>query len=272
MISGSGHFNITTKKQFISTVNKHKLVLVGYSSPQCHKCIIVENEYSKISDHLHELQVPFARADIDKFKSTAESDSIGEIPALVVYEKGKPLPYRGVHSFESVVAYIQKLKAPVAKKLNSVDEVTAFMKSRNQPQYSISTVMIVGFFAHPNDIEEDDYNEWTEVAKELKHNENIYFGVVTNTEVINWFKSNRTIDRSPSMLMTGEGDITKALNLDDFIGEGESVSKWITEHAVPLVGKLDYHNFKLYEKTNKPMLILFLDLTREHQSDDNGGV
>ena len=60
----------------------------------------------------------------------------------------------------------------------------------------------------------------------------------------------------------------KTINLDELFGSGEGISEFITNNAVPLVGKLTHTNFQMYEKMNKPMLMLFLDLTNEDNTDD----
>ena len=44
-ILSAGHFNVT-KKTFKSHLMKNKILIVGFSSPNCHKCIIAENDYS----------------------------------------------------------------------------------------------------------------------------------------------------------------------------------------------------------------------------------
>ena len=49
-----------------------------------------------------------------------------------------------------------------------------------------------------------------------------------------------------------------------------SLDQWIIENSIPLVGKLTSKNFALYDKTGKPMIMLFLDLEREHYVSSPG--
>ena len=63
---------------------------------------------------------------------------------------------------------------------------------------------MVGFFSDYEGIEEDEYNDYIEVAKDLQHRENIQFAVVTKPNTVEWFKKNKTIDRSPSLMMLGD--------------------------------------------------------------------
>ena len=120
------------------------------------------------------------------------------------------------------------------------------------------------------DVEEDDYLEYLETAKDLQQNEDIYLGVVTSPSTSKWFKTNKTIDRTPSVLIAGEDNSRKTINLDELYGERSSLKEWILKSAVPLVGKLTGQNFGLYEKLQIPMLLLFLDLTDEMNTDQPG--
>ena len=119
------------------------------------------------------------------------------------------------------------------------------------------TIFVERLLEH-EDIEEDDYQEYLDTAKELQQNEDIYLGVVTNPKTSKWFKSNKTIDRTPAILIAGEDDSRKTINLDELYGERSSTKEWILKSAVPLVGKLTGQNFGLYEKLQIPMLMMFL--------------
>lgn len=259
----AGHFNLT-RKNFTQAIIKNKLILVGFSSLTCHKCIRAEPAYRNISQVLKdELQIPFARADAVKLKSIAAEVGAVELPALVLFQKQRPLVYRGAHTAESVLAYLRKVKGKPALPLKSVEDVQKFLSSRDDSRYGLSTVMTVGFFSEHEDIEEDEYEDFMEVAKELQVNEDIYFGVVTKPATANWFKKNKTIDRTPSLVMRAEGGEQHAVNLDELFGDMGGIKEWVAKHAIPLVGKMTPQNFQLYEKQGLPILMMFLDLTDE---------
>lgn len=268
----AGHFNIT-RKNFTQVVSKHKLILVGFSSYNCHKCITIEPSYRNISEKMRELSLSFARADADKMKSIAAEVGATELPALVLFHKLRPILYKGVHSTEAVMTFIQKQLDPPAKKLKTVADVTTFLAARGSVSYGLSTTFTVGFFSEHEDVEEDDYAEFMEVAKELQLNEDTYFGVVTSPATASWFKENRTIDRTPSLLMVGEGDARHSINLDELYGDNAGIQAWILKNAIPLVGKMTPLNFLMYEKQGLPILMMFLDLTdeRTHQAGVVGG-
>lgn len=265
-----GDYNVT-KKNFTTTLTKNKMVLVGFSSYNCHRCIQAEYEYLNISIALKTMKIPFVRADTDKLKSYAIEYGVSELPSLVLFSKLRPLPYRGVHTTESVLTFIQKqIDKPVIT-LKSVTDVESFINSRDSSKYSLSTVLVVGFFSEHEDIEEDDYEEFVEVAKDLQPNEDIFMAVVTNPKTSEWFKKNKTIDRTPSMLMIGEGE-KHTINIDELFGDGDGIKQWIIKNSIPLVGKMTPQNFPLYEKLGIPMLLLFIDLTDELLTSEPGKI
>lgn len=266
----AGHFNIT-RKNFTQVVSHHKLMLVGFSSYNCHKCIQLEPSYRNISEQLRELSIPFGRADVDKMKSIAAEVGAIELPALILFQKMRPIVYRGSQDSAAVMTFIRKQLEPPAKVLKTVADVNNFVVSRTNGNHGISTSMAVGFFSEHQDIEEDDYQEYMEVAKELQLNEDIYFGVVTSPATANWFKQNKTIDRTPSLLMVGDGG-QHTINLDELYGDNAGIQSWIVKNSLPLVGKMTGQNFLMYEKQGLPILMMFLDLTDEQANAQPGFV
>ena len=271
-ILGAGHFNLT-RGNFTQTIQKNKVILVGFSSASCHKCIRVENEYDSISESLRLLNIPFARAEASDVKSLAQESFVTELPSLVLYVKNRPHRYKGVHTADAIRTYIHKHIGKPATVLKSEEELSAFIDARyDSSKYSISTVMVVGFFSDHDGVEEDDYDDYMEVAKELQSNEDVYFGVVTNKKLSTVYKRNKSIDRTPSVMLVGADTAAKAINLDELYGESGGLQQWIISNSVPLVGKLTPQTFRLYEKSGKPMLMMFLDLTYEHFTEGEGQI
>jgi thiol-disulfide isomerase/thioredoxin len=261
-ILSAGHFNLT-RKNFTTGIMKNKFILVGFSAHSCHKCIVVEPEYEKVSDILTGMSIPFARVDVDQMKSISLEHEANELPALVLFNKHKSLPYRGSHTSEAIITYVEKQTSKPTIQLNSVEAVESFLTSRGESKYSISTVMVVGFFSEHTDIEEDDYEDFIEIAKDLQSREDVYFGVVLNKKICDFYKNNKTIDRTPSVVLLGEENLIYSINLNELYGTKYGLKEWIDKNAIPLVGKLTNNNFKLYEKIPLPMLMLFLDLSHE---------
>jgi len=97
----------------------------------------------------------------------------------------------------------------------------------------------------------------------------VFVGVVSAEAVVVHFIRRDLIDRSPSVVLRA-GSLSKSLNLDEFYGEGGSLSEWISKEALPLVGRLAPSNFAQYERTGMPMLMLFLDLSESHPPNPHG--
>ena len=269
----AGDFNLT-RKNFTSALNKHKYMLVGFSSPTCHKCIRAEPEYLKIQESLHgmEPKIPFARADTAKMSKLAEDFGVNSVPTLVLFKQRRPIVYNGVHSVEAVKMFVQKQTGKAYLQLNTVESVKKFFDDRNDPKYSLSTVMVVGFFSDHKGIEEDEFEDFVEAAESIQMYADIYIGLVTSKEVCDWYKENKHIDRTPSLFLIDEENSAKSINLDEFYGEKLNIKDWILQSAMPLVGKLTHTNFALYEKRSLPMLMMFLDLEDEHLTSSPGRV
>lgn len=257
-ILNAGHFNLT-KKNFSSTINKNQLILVGFSTVDCHKCINMENEYEKISVKLKDLKIPFARSTPETMQLFTSDYSENDLPSLVLFIKARPLHIRD-QSYEAVIEYISKLKDKPVRSIFSEDVVEAFLNGQLNVVSSLSKIFVVGFFSDPNGIEEDDYDEWFQIARKMQTKENIYFSSVTNKTLISQYKYNKYIDRTPSMIIQSENGLRSVMNLDELYGDGIGIEQYLINAAVPLVGYLTNANFKLYEQLNKPMLMLFLNL------------
>lgn len=258
----AGHYNLT-RKNFTIATNKNSYVLVGFSSYNCHKCISVEQEYAKIAEKLLDLKVPFARADADIFKSVMTENNIPNLPALILYKKSKPVVYHGAHTAGAVVEYIRKQLGKPAYPLTRVKDVSGFIESHKglAEQNGMSAVVVVGFFTEHEDIEEDEYSDFIDVAKTFQAREDVYFGVVTKADTSKWFKQNKTIDRTPACLLVAVDGAKHVVTLNEFYGGAEtSLQQWVSVRSVPAVGLLTTTNFRLYEGIGVPMVLLFLDL------------
>ena len=190
---------------------------------------------------------------------------------LLLILQSRPLPFSGAHTLEAVMTFIEKQMSKSTRTLQSNEEVESFLTSRSSPKYSTSTVLVIGFFADSEGIEEDDYEDFIEVAKDMQAREDVYFAVVTKPKICESYKKNKMIDRTPSVMLLGDNGV-KTINLDEFFGEKFGLKEWIDKNAIPVLGKLTSSNFKLYEKIPNPMLMLFLDLTNEHSSLQPGQV
>lgn len=119
-------------------------------------------------------------------------------------------------------------------------------------------------------MEEEDYEEFVEIARRLQFTPDIYFAVVTKPLVSQRFIATRVIDRTPSLLLSGEG-LQRAINIDELDAD-TGMQRWIETMSIPLVAKMDEQNFLIYERLGLPMLLMFLDLSEEHLTKSPGVV
>ena len=266
-VLGAGHMNLSSTN-FTSVINRNKLALVGFSSRKCHKCIAVEAEYHRISEYLRERKVLFARADADNLKSMSAKFGVSTLPSLVVFVKGRPYPYKGAQTLAAIQAFLEKITSSPFRALDSVEEIDRFIASNRSETMHIRSVNVVAFFRDASSMEEDEFDEFREVAKRLQFTLDIHFAVVTKPSVSRLFIERRVIDRTPSLLLTSEG-ATYTVNFNE-LDIVTGLQHWVETRSIPLVAKLDEQNFLLYERVGLPMLLMFLDLADEQLSNSPG--
>jgi len=195
-ILGAGHFNISSRKKFRTVTRSPRLMLVGFSSQSCHKCIMFERDYMEASEHLRDLSVPFGRSNAAKFPEEVQEAGVTDLPALVFYRKGKaPLLYVGSQDAHSVVSFARKLLMPTVSPLRSVDDAIEFLQHRaghlgsedqgvaavhppvGMPAEEVpwrtlqrpgDSISVLGFFRDPHGIEDEEYMDFIEAVEPLK--------------------------------------------------------------------------------------------------------
>ena len=336
-ILGAGHFNLTSKKALKTMLDGGKgiaAVILGFTSPDCHRCITAEYQYDTFLKDIEKSgggieaisaskgsgkrekttnKVKFGRVDIsasEEMKLLALELGATDIPSLVVFPTVKSASkrekrgvlYQGHQHHIDIRRFVEKLISGPMRPLTTTEEAERFLVLQGDlEEYPSSSERIaldqdrarasavVGFFSSPTSMEEDEYEEYTEVATTLRVRDDLHFGVVKDKQVIAAFKKAKIIDRTPSLVLYTSASAYlesvrqlappssareelvarigyKAINLDELFAEGSNrggVQSWIVENTVPLVGKLTNSNFALYGQINKPMLMLFLDLNRE---------
>ena len=274
-VLAAGHYNLT-RKTAKAHIDKSKVLLVGFSTPACQKCILVEQEYAALTLLLDTLEPPvqFARLDTSLMRSIALEYGANEVPSLVLFQKGRPAMYRGPHTASGVLAFVKKVTGRAITRLDSAEAVRAFTQSDPADQKTMTSrealphMFVVGFFSAHDGMEEDEYDDFVQAAKLLQTKEDVYFGEVVKKPVARLFMQERLIDRTPSVVLfhPSAGLAPKSLNLDDFL-EKVALADWIVLKSTPLVGRLTTHTFPQYDKIGKPMLMLFLDLSEASEAE-----
>ena len=141
-ILGAGDYNLTAKN-FSKAVQRKSHTLVGFSNHHCHKCIMHERVYAATHTKLQALGIPFARANSDLFRTQLQELNIHEMPALVLYKKGRANPYVWTHSTEAISAWVEKQLAPAVTPLASIEDVLTFT-DQQPPESSLNDIAARG--------------------------------------------------------------------------------------------------------------------------------
>ena len=263
VLSG-GHFNVTAKN-LTTVIRKVKYLLVGFSASSCLKCIGVESEYANASDELRRLKVAFARADADVESLRSILTEVGALglPSILVYAQQRLRGvYKGRHSAEALTTYAQKITTPL-QKLQSIDEIKNFLKTTEEKRR-----FILGIFRSEID-ESDEIFDFKEAADHFAFSEDAYFAFVVDPILSRACVATlKLADATPAIVLQKNAEPRRRSVSSYSLGDqSKSLSDWINEVSLPLVGELTTSNFAQYEKLGKPMLLLFLDLPKDKTED-----
>lgn len=81
----------------------------------------------------------------------------------------------------------------------------------------------MGFFSDPEELEEDDWEDFTEAAKTLKATADVYTGAVVDEAVSRHFMREGRIDRTPAFLLLDGGGSEHSINANE-LNDGEAGS------------------------------------------------
>ncbi|CAM9405670.1 unnamed protein product [Hapterophycus canaliculatus] len=114
-------------------------------------------------------------------------------------------------------------------------------------------------------MEEDEIEDFMEVATDLQPRSDVYFGVVDDATICRHFKKLQWIQTASEAVLTRreiKPGLLRApsLTLWALLEDNLSIQDWIFRESLPLVGFLSNSNFAQYERTHLPMLIMFLEL------------
>ena len=271
-----------TSRNFTSFIRKTPLVLVGFSSHACARCITAETEYQTA---LSQLSIPLARIDADRERSIVEDFPQLTLPALYLCGKnlprgGKCIHYDQVHESTSILAFVQRLSSPIVTTYahNSAQVETFIQQCIGNTMENNLDSVVLGFF----DIEEqeDEIEEYREAAINSLPIGRIHFGQILKPMMIDHFKQLKWYKRSPAVVVhrcqqkinkikqnekrkKKDQDIKhrSTLILDEYYGSNmPSLTSWIQSSSLPIVGELKPSNFAIYEALNLPMLIAFINI------------
>jgi len=265
-ILSAGHFNITNKKSLNIIRSRIKLLLVGYSSATCHKCIAAEIEYAEILNEFKQFGVALGRADADIMRSELEEIGATSLPALVLYRGNRAVPklYDGPHLAKSILEYVRKISAVHDfEMIHSLSHAHDFLLN-NSTERPSAWRAVLGVFRDEKIIENDEFIEFQNTARHYKSSRDVYWAAVIGNEALAAACIDAgLVDGSPGVTLSREEDIITNTTLKKArIDTIPSLTQWLDTASLPLLGQVTPNNFIRYEKTNKPMVLLFLDTRR----------
>jgi hypothetical protein len=130
-----------TARSFRRATRDAPVLLVGFSSYSCTRCIAVEREYALALPKLDALGVPFARVNTDAerrlLRDRPEFENIFP-PAIFVCGNRAPfkprcLQYDGLHLAEDIVAFARRVRGDVAPRVASMHGILDVLSSCAKP-------------------------------------------------------------------------------------------------------------------------------------------
>ena len=120
-----------TSRNFDQITQDTPVLLVGFSSESCTRCIAVEREYELALPKLNALGVPFARVNTDSERRLLQDHPEFEnVFPPAIYACGNRAPFRrrclqydGLHLAEDIVAFARRVRGRVAPRITSMHGV-----------------------------------------------------------------------------------------------------------------------------------------------------
>ncbi|MCJ1423033.1 Protein disulfide isomerase-like 1-3 [Sticta canariensis] len=113
-----------TEASFDKIISETKYVLAEFMAPWCGHCKSLKPHYAEAASALKENTPPVALAKIDatEEKALAERYEVKGFPTLLWFVDGKPTPYTGGRTADTIVRWISKRTGPPAKTISTAAE------------------------------------------------------------------------------------------------------------------------------------------------------
>lgn len=213
------------------------------------------------------------------------------LPAIILYRPknqktikkkvkvtGDGVLYVGPHESGAIVEFIMKQLSTSLRRIKGVEEMKRFIDSpflwrSGESATTTTSVSVMGIFSDAEGLEEDEMEDLKAVAKSLHGSGDVYIAYTNGRSDATHAKDMKWIDRTPAIILarSGEGGSGSGHHIEmtylDALADGfASLTDWIVQKSVPLVGYVTPANFALYERIGLPMVMLFLDFQDDEPS------
>ena len=213
--------------------------------PWCGHCKKLAPVFDQVANKVTNDLVHLGKVDATVHRKVAKMQEISRYPTIKYYKHGHWGKYEGLRSVDDLLEFTERLAAPAARKIASIDELR---------DYPVSFLLqIPNMRSERNKYVMDTFED---AALKL-HGRKVDLFKIDNED---------GDDNMPAVLNRMYGDkITKSLILRENVSS-EEIDEFIISNNRPLVSRLDNSNFKALGDLGLVMIIAVVDYNQKEES------
>lgn len=231
---------VLNSANFEEVLSKTEHILVEFYAPWCSHCKQLEPIYAEIATSLKQQNSPvvIAKIDASEHEDIATKYDIQGFPTLKFFRNGIPIEYNGARSFSDILSWVKRKAGPPSMHLTTQLELEQFMELKG--------IKVVAYI--PVDNADSAITEWKNSVTSPTL-EDFNFAHITNVDLFDGHSP-----MSFSIYKLGEDVIHYNAPF-----ESVSIVQFIQKEGFPLVRPLDQELWEFSQRTQQPLLALFID-------------